>query len=366
MKVSPVNRRGSAQRNRYFIVDNDSSNEIDVFASPDSEWDGGVSFYVDVCRHIETASDIAGLTFYLSSRTPANLPRYGRDIVLVLLMEERYTHGAYYHRLLAVFRCLPARPVYLNGFPTSTKHLTYLAHYSYKYFQYLNSLLVLLRNGKLPHLRRSLVRTMNVPLGCFTRFEPAAIPMRERDIDYAFLGSLTYYAHEKKWFQGLMETPKEFARRVMCESIREISNGARWRGILHTTGAMQESVKNQAIYAEILPRCKVSLVPRGTCYDTYRFFESLKAGCVVICEHLPRRWFYEGHPGITIDDWRHLPKLLDRVLADTELQERKSREAITFYQDRCSEQAVAKRMVEFLKLRLGRSENEAPPREHLV
>jgi hypothetical protein len=41
---------------------------------------------------------------------------------------------------------------------------------------------------------------MNVPLGCCSRFEPEPIPMRNRDIDYAFLGSVTYDSREKKWF----------------------------------------------------------------------------------------------------------------------------------------------------------------------
>jgi hypothetical protein len=193
---------------------------------------------------------------------------------------------------------------------------------------------------------------MYIPLGCFIHFEPSVVPMSHRDIDYAFLGSVTYNSCEKKWFHALMESPKEAARRVMCESIRKVSGAGRWRGFLHTTGDMKESMRNQENYSDILARCKISLVPRGTCYDTYRFFESLKAGCVVICEHLPDVWFYQGHPGITIKDWRNLPHLLDRLLSDPELLERKSREAIKFYNERCAQEAVAKRMVEFLNRRL--------------
>ena len=115
---------------------------------------------------------------------------------------------------------------------------------------------------------------------------------------------------------------------------------------------MKESISNPLNYADILARSKISLVPRGTCYDTYRFFESLKAGCVVICEPLPDLWFYQGHPGVTITDWRDLPRLLDQLLGDPQLLEYKSRQAIQFYNERCAEEAVAKRMVDFLKPRL--------------
>jgi hypothetical protein len=334
------------------MVDLNPREEIDLFSSHRCGLEGGRSFYLDVCRYIETISDISGLTFYISARTPLHLPRYGRDVVLLLLADELYAHRSYHHRLLAIFRCLPARPIYLDGIPTSAKHLSYLAHYCYKYCHYLKGLLSIIGNKELPHLRESTTRTMMVPLGCFAHFEPEVIPMGNRDFDYAFLGSVTYRASEKKWFHGVMQSPKEFARRVMCESLREVSRNRRWRGFLHTTNDMKESISNELNYADILARSKISLVPRGTCYDTYRFFESLKAGCVVICESLPDLWFYEGHPGIIIKQWRDLPHQLDRLLSDPVLLERKSEEAIKFYNERCAQEAVAKRMVEFLKLRL--------------
>jgi hypothetical protein len=352
MKASHTGRTNTSQQNRYVMVDLNPSNEIDLFSSHPCEWEGGRSFYLEVCRNIETMSDISGLTFYISARTPCHLPRYGRDVVLLLLADELYAHRAYHHRLLGIFRCLPPHPIYLDGIPTSAKHLSYLAHYSYKYFQYGNGLLSILRNGERPRLHQSSIRTMMIPLGCFADFQPDVLPMCDRDFDYAFLGSVTYNANEKKWFHAVMESPKEFARRVMCESIREVSLGNRWRGFFHTTSDMKESISNQLDYADILARSKISLVPRGTCYDTYRFFESLKAGCVVICEHLPDLWFYVGHPGITIRDWRHLPQLLDRLLSDPDLLERKSQEGIKFYNDRCAENVVADRMVKFLNVRL--------------
>jgi hypothetical protein len=352
MKASHTQRTNASQQNRYIMVDINPSDEIDLFSSHRGEWEGGRSFYLEVCRNIERMSDISGLTFYMSARTPFRLPRYGRDVVLLLLADELYAHRAYHHRLLAIFRCLPARPIYLDGIPTSAKHLSYLAHYSYKYFQYSKGLFSILRSRERPHLHECRTRTMMIPLGCFADFQPDVIPICDRAFDYVFLGSVTYNANEKKWFHTVMESPKEFARRVMCESIREVSLGGRWHGFLHTTSDMKESISNQRDYVDILARSKISLVPRGTCYDTYRFFESLKAGCVVICEPLPDLWFYQGHPGITIKDWRHLPELLDRLLSDQQLLERKSQEGIKFYNDRCAENVVADRMVKFLTERL--------------
>ena len=215
----------ASQQNRYFSVDINPDNEIDILSPNSCEREGGRLFYLDVCRNIETMSDISGLTFYISARTPSRLPRYGRDVVLLLLADELYAHRAYHHRLLAIFRCLPARPIYLDGIPNSAKHLSYLAHYSYKYFQYARGLLSIMRNRERLYIRESATRTMMIPLGCFARFEPDVIPICNRDFDYAFLGSVTYNANEKKWFHALMESPKEFCP---AGDVREHTRGINW------------------------------------------------------------------------------------------------------------------------------------------
>ena len=80
-EVSQPKHNISSQRNRYFIFDKDPNNEIDVLAV---NREAAQPFYREVFRNIETASDISGLTFYLSARPPARLPRYGKDVVLLL------------------------------------------------------------------------------------------------------------------------------------------------------------------------------------------------------------------------------------------------------------------------------------------
>jgi hypothetical protein len=74
------------------MVDINPSDEIDIFSLQRYDWEGGRSFYLNVCRNIEMMSDISGLTFYISARTPSRLPRYGRDVVLLLLADELYAH----------------------------------------------------------------------------------------------------------------------------------------------------------------------------------------------------------------------------------------------------------------------------------
>src|SRR6202000_1779185 len=55
-------------------------------------------------------------------------------------------------------------------------------------------------------------------------------------------------------------------------------------------------------YTEIMADTKITLAPRGSSVETYRFFEAMRQGCVVICDRLPPHWFYDGCRALQIDD----------------------------------------------------------------
>ena len=66
-------------------------------------------------------------------------------------------------------------------------------------------------------------------------------------------------------------------------------------------------------YSENLMQTRISLVPRGASYETYRFFESLRFGCIVISEYLPDFWFYKDAPVVHISDWKDVEKELNAL-----------------------------------------------------
>ena len=85
---------------------------------------------------------------------------------------------------------------------------------------------------------------------------------------------------------------------------------------------------------------RIALCPRGTSFETFRTFEALRAGCVVVAEALPRRWFYDGAPLVTIGDWRDLGGVLAELLSDREALERRHQASQAWWRDRCSEDAL--------------------------
>jgi hypothetical protein len=94
---------------------------------------------------------------------------------------------------------------------------------------------------------------------------------------------------------------------------------------------------------------KICLAPRGSSVETYRFFEALRQGCVVICDRLPPHWFYDGCPAIQIDDWRDLEAQVAKLLADPQRLFFLHRESLAWWEAKCSEHALAAELVKCLE-----------------
>jgi Methionine biosynthesis protein MetW len=94
---------------------------------------------------------------------------------------------------------------------------------------------------------------------------------------------------------------------------------------------------------------KICLIPRGTSHETYRFFEAIRFGCIPITEALPSHWFYNNSPTIKIKNWHNLSQELEKLLTDSSLIQTKHQEALWWWQNKCSEIAVANYIVNKLE-----------------
>ncbi len=97
-------------------------------------------------------------------------------------------------------------------------------------------------------------------------------------------------------------------------------------------------------YSRRLMDARVCLAPRGASVETFRVLEGLRAGCVVVCEPLPDHWFYAGAPVIGLDRWSQLEGTLERVLNDPQELVRLHRASLTWWRERCSEEAMGRFM----------------------
>jgi hypothetical protein len=101
-------------------------------------------------------------------------------------------------------------------------------------------------------------------------------------------------------------------------------------------------------YSTDMMNTKICLVPRGTSFETFRFFEGLRYGCIVITEILPKYWFYEDSPAIYIKDWSQLDDVLIELISSPETMIERHQASLSWWDSKCSENAVGDYMAEKL------------------
>jgi glycosyltransferase involved in cell wall biosynthesis len=99
---------------------------------------------------------------------------------------------------------------------------------------------------------------------------------------------------------------------------------------------------NEEDYNFILKNTKIALCPKGWVnQETFRLYESMKWGCVVISEDLPNRSYYKGIPIVKVKDWSEGIRIANELINDTNELERLSKQNIQYYKDNLSPQATA-------------------------
>ncbi|MFO5494741.1 MAG: glycosyltransferase family 1 protein, partial [Cuspidothrix sp.] len=101
---------------------------------------------------------------------------------------------------------------------------------------------------------------------------------------------------------------------------------------------------------EKLMDTKICLAPRGSTFETNRFFEGLRYGCIVIGQALPKSWFYEGSPAIQLSNWHELEQIIAGILDNEKLMQIQQEKSLQFWQEKCSEVLVGRFMAAKLNL----------------
>ena len=100
-------------------------------------------------------------------------------------------------------------------------------------------------------------------------------------------------------------------------------------------------------YGEVLADSKIVLCPKGFFMtECFRHFEAMRAGCVIISEPLPDTPFYKDSPLIQIKDWNEGCKVVEDLLNDESKLEEIHRKTLSWWKEKCSEQATAQYIIE--------------------
>lgn len=99
----------------------------------------------------------------------------------------------------------------------------------------------------------------------------------------------------------------------------------------------------QPTYSHYIMDSKISLDLSGALGpETFRYYESLKSGCVTLSYEKPDNWIYRNNPTL-VPDWGNLDSIADLILSLLDDEEKLleiSAESVKFYQQRYNPQSV--------------------------
>jgi hypothetical protein len=177
--------------------------------------------------------------------------------------------------------------------------------------------------------------------------------IKDRTINLFFSGNLQKYRSDLySQFTILKIVPNAILTCFLRGSIRNIvlslfgsnfSSERKKTKIQFTNGFMKGYSKSE--YKEFLLQTKILLCPKGSISpETFRLFEGLNAGCVVISERLPDLDIYRNVPVIQIDSWKTGLKKAEELLSDEILLNSLHTESIQWWVENCTYESVAKRV----------------------
>ncbi len=286
-----------------------------------------------------------GLRFYLTWDLH-ELPEYGDAVVGISIGDEWALTPRWAHRVRAAFKLHGARPwLERNPLrePSRLAALTLLRYLRSRARRLPDEV----RDQRAARAGRSVPNRIDVPplpVGYSNLVDLELKPFTERRHAAFFAGSVENRSYDwrspARWFG----TPKDVARRDMLRAL-EAFRAARPDVPLEvrtTTDYWTSMGDDPSRYSRGLMDARICLAPRGTTVETYRIFEGLRYGCVVISDPLPATWYYAGAPIVQLHRWRDLPQTLHALLADEAALEQRHRASLSFWRERCSEDAVGR------------------------
>jgi hypothetical protein len=305
------------------------------------------------------------LTVYLTWDLK-NLPSYGDNVVAVVLGDEWCRVPAYLDRVLVAFKCYGSTPNLPPSvlLPTSYLQVLVALQHARIHFHRLPGVVQSLQNKMRLMLKgRDNNAAYPIPLGYANQVELPIVPIEERTVDVFFAGSLSHNHHPRWSPLHWLRSPKHVARARAIEEASALQSLAPELNVdLRVTsdfaphavmfGKEDSDVLSAEQYSSKMMDARICLAPRGTSPETFRYFEALRSGCVVISDVLPQHWYYDGSPAIELQDWAQLPSVVLPLLDDKRALVKLHRASLDWWSEKCSELALGHYMADMVNRHL--------------
>lgn len=200
----------------------------------------------------------------------------------------------------------------------------------------------------------------SIPLGYNNFLEANYIPINERHYDLSFMGMLNKNRIDmisaltgisnKLISLGIHLNDKKTIR-----FLNDYLNMMDIKGKYFLSDQFNSGV-NSFQYCNALRHSKIVLAPKGFInVETFRLYEAMQYGCVVICNELPDRKYYKDIPVIQVDNWYKGIRKAKEILKDKDLLSELSDKHLQFYMNKLSPLATANLIIDTLQTKTIRS-----------
>ncbi len=273
-------------------------------------------FFSNIARYVIHDYGIRDRRWFIAYDSDTDLPDLDRDCVVFVYGDERSLLPWRYRQAGLILKCMGHEPYRTECTRLDLAHA--LDRVRIARNRALNARLKL-RLGRTAYA--DLVgRTLPFPLGYARQPELPLKPFATRRYVLWFSGSSRNTAASRSAVRSRMiNEPKFAARRRMAAAVDRVrAVHPDWPIDLALLPSYAATRVAPPGYADALMDTKIALVPRGTTPETHRFFEAMRAGCVVVGEPLPDFWFYRSAPSIRLRNWAALPAIVEGLMARPE------------------------------------------------
>ena len=281
---------------------------------------------------------------FVFTKEAAWLSEYGRDVVAVLLQEERCKVPVYGRQVRAVIRNLLMRP-FLGYRP----HLGFTRLEAVLTFEFVRDNYTSWKSRRnFAHppahfpapIRQDLI-VVRLPLGYHSQVEAPQVAMRDRQLDTFFAGQVGETIPPGS-YKHYTSTSKIQARKQVWAVLRELQKEEKWQMDLGDVAAENTGVPAFGSYSEKMMQSRICIAPRGSMADTFRAFEGLRAGCLVVANPLPKdEYLYPRAPLLIVDHWREIRGILERYARDYDALEEWRAKSLAWWHDHLRPEVLA-------------------------
>lgn len=110
------------------------------------------------------------------------------------------------------------------------------------------------------------------------------IPLNKRKFDVSFLGQMAYN------------------RKIVWDNVGKFLSNPNISSFFGLYQGFNKGISPEA-YSDIMKQTKIAICPHGTASpETFRFFEAMNFGCVVIAPEQPNNWIYKDSPHYKLEN----------------------------------------------------------------